>query len=188
MHYFFKLITIYLKILELMTSQNFSSEHNFFKIMAEVQYVSFSWWRYCINILRYFEIQKLLFWEVSLIFWHNVILPDCGGNEFPQTRAPEVVRGGKKRANSQCLIISRLSYSLFNANYSTRELFLRARRGNIYRGAHLAYLHRTKKKRKENEIKISHKQRHSSSSTVIQGVFFVAISMNFLFLNPSQTQ
>lgn len=44
------------------------------------------------------------------------------------------------------LIISRLSYSLFNANYSTRELFLRARRGNIYRGAHLAYLHRTKKK------------------------------------------
>lgn len=50
------------------------------------------------------------------------------------------------------LIISRLSYSLFNANYSTRELFLRARRGNIYRGAHLAYLHRTKQK---NEIKVS---------------------------------
>lgn len=61
------------------------------------------------------------------------------------------------------MIISRLSYSLFNANYSTRELFLRARRGNIYRGAHLAYLHRTKKKTKQktnkqkrtNEIKIS---------------------------------
>lgn len=76
------------------------------------------------------------------------------------------------------MIISRLSYSLFNANYSTRELFLRARRGNIYRGAHLAYLHRTKKKK--IKIKISHKQRHSSSSTVIQGVS-VLFSMIFLF-------
>lgn len=84
------------------------------------------------------------------------------------------------------MFISRLTYSLFNANYSTRELFLRARRGNIYRGAHLAYLHRTKKKKEnENKIKISHKQRHSSSSsTVIQGVFFVAISMNIFSLEP----
>lgn len=59
----------------------------------------------------------------------------------------------KKAKQTMLLIISRLSYSLFNANYSTRELFLRARRGNIYRGAHLAYLHRTKEK--TNEIKIS---------------------------------
>lgn len=80
------------------------------------------------------------------MFW-----PDSSGNGLPQTTAPKAAgeKKKKKRANSQCLIISRLSYSLFNANYSTRELFLRARRGNIYRGAHLAYLHRTKKKKRK---------------------------------------
>lgn len=68
----------------------------------------------------------------------------------------------------QGVLISRLSYSLFNANYSTRELFLRARRRNIYRGAHLAYLHRTKEKQNKNV----QSQSHSSSSTVIWDFFF----------------
>lgn len=63
----------------------------------------------------------------------------------------------RKASQTESVIISRLSYSLFNANYSTRELFLRARRGIIYRGAHLAYLHRTKEKKnkqKEKEPKV----------------------------------
>lgn len=95
----------------------------------------------------------------------------CGAGAV-HVRAAFIHPKGTTEDRTLYLIISRLSYSLFNANYSTRELFLRAHRGNIYRGAHLAYLHRTKK--------ISHKQRHSSRITVIRGVDAVFCMISFL--------
>ena len=63
-------------------------------------------------------------------------------NEPPLQRASvectHANRKERKAGEMGFCIISRLSYSLFNANYSTRKLFLRARRaGGIFTQAHI---------------------------------------------------